>query len=121
MFVNFINKSLDLRQPQIMGVLNATPDSFYDGGQFYVDGKLNISAALAHVNAMVAAGASFIDIGGESTRPGAEQVSCQQEMDRVLPLVEAVSSSVDVVVSVDTSSAEVMREAIGLGAGLIND
>jgi len=100
----------------VMGVLNVTPDSFSDGGQFN-----DPAAALAKARQMVADGAAFIDIGGESTRPGAASVSIQEELDRVCPVVEAIARDLDVVISVDTSSPQVMSETARLGAGLIND
>ena len=109
-------RKLDLSCPQIMGVLNVTPDSFSDGGKF-----TSMQAALAHAQAMVGAGAAIIDVGGESTRPGAKAVSEQEELDRVIPIVEMLSSELDVIVSVDTSTAKVMREAARAGAGMIND
>lgn len=118
--MQFGSRSLDLSSPKIMGVLNVTPDSFYDGGRYYAQSK-DISSALRRAEAMVAAGAHFIDIGGESTRPGAEPVSVQEEMDRVLPVVEALGKSIDSIISLDTSSPEVMREGSRLGAGVIND
>lgn len=99
-----------------MGILNATPDSFSDGGRF-----ARRDAALRHAEAMVAAGATIIDVGGESTRPGASVVSSQQELERVVPVVEAISQSLDVLVSVDTSDASVISETARVGAGLIND
>ena len=99
-----------------MGVLNVTPDSFSDGGQFN-----QLELALARAKEMVDQGANIIDVGGESTRPGALPVSVQEEMDRVCPVVELVSKSLDVVISVDTSRPEVMSETVSLGAGLIND
>lgn len=110
------DKSLSLERPQVMGVLNVTPDSFSDGGRF-----VERDAALRHALAMVAAGASLIDIGGESTRPGASEVSEAEELARVIPLVERLSDVSDVIISVDTSSPAVMREAAKAGAGLIND
>ena len=100
---------------QIMGILNVTPDSFSDGGRF-----VDIDTALDHARQMVADGATVIDVGGESTRPGAEVVSIATELDRVLPVIEAVSQ-LDVRVSVDTRHAEVAREAVAAGATLIND
>ncbi len=100
----------------VMGVLNVTPDSFSDGGRF-----IQRDAALRQAQRMLDDGAAIIDVGGESTRPGAAPVSCQQECDRVLPVVEALVRELGALVSVDTSTAEVMREAAGLGAGLIND
>jgi len=103
-----------------MGILNVTPDSFFDGGRYFHQGK-DVSKALGQAELMVNAGATFIDIGGESTRPGAAAVSVQEEMDRVLPVLEAISERFQCVISVDTSSAEVMRAAACAGAGLIND
>ena len=110
------NRVLDLSRPQVMGILNVTPDSFSDGGRF--DRR---DAALRHAAAMVAAGAGLIDVGGESTRPGALRVSPSEEMERVAPVVEMIAAELDVVVSVDTSCPAVMRETARLGAGLIND
>lgn len=109
-------RTLDLSAPVVMGILNVTPDSFSDGGRY-----TRRDAALRHAAAMVADGAAVIDIGGESTRPGAADVSVQEELDRVLPMVEAVLSELDVIVSLDTSTPEVMRAGAALGAGLIND
>ncbi len=113
--------SLDLSRPQVMGILNATPDSFSDGGSYYREGCLALDVALSRAEQMVAQGASIIDVGGESTRPGAAVVSAQEELDRVAPLVEALVSRLGVLVSVDTSTPEVMRESARLGAGMIND
>ena len=110
------NRVLDLAHPQVMGILNVTPDSFSDGGRFRQRDE-----ALRHAAAMVAAGASLIDVGGESTRPGALQVSADEELQRVAPVVEAVAAELDVIISVDTSCPQVMRESARLGAGLIND
>lgn len=110
------DRSLDLSQPLVMGVLNVTPDSFSDGGQFNQPDN-----ALRHAIDMVEAGAAIIDIGGESTRPGAASVSVQEELDRVIPLVEAVRAECDAEISVDTSTPEVMTEAARAGAGIIND
>lgn len=112
---------LDLSRPVVMGIVNATPDSFSDGGQLLNEGRLNLQAALARARKMVADGAQILDIGGESTRPGADIVSVSEELDRVVPLVEAIARELDVVISVDTSSPEVMRESARAGAGLIND
>jgi len=103
-------------RPRIMGVLNVTPDSFSDGGQW-----LGKSEAIEHAIAMQEAGADIIDVGGESTRPGAQAVPLQQELDRVLPVIEAITAQLTVPVSVDTSKPEVMREAVAAGAGMIND
>lgn len=110
------NRVLDLTHPQVMGILNVTPDSFSDGGRFRQRDE-----ALRHAAAMVAAGASLIDVGGESTRPGALQVSADEELQRVAPVVEAIAAELDVIISVDTSCPQVMRESARLGAGLIND
>ena len=116
MQMNFAGKTLDLSRCHVMGILNVTPDSFSDGGRFN-----RPDAALQRARQMVADGASFIDVGGESTRPGAAPVSVQEELDRVWPVVEAIHRELDVVISVDTSSPEVIRETASLGAGLIND
>lgn len=110
------NRVLDLSRTHVMGILNVTPDSFSDGGRFS-----RRDEALRHAEAMVAAGATLIDVGGESTRPGARPVSVTEELERVAPMVEAIHRHLDVVVSVDTSTPAVMREAARLGAGLIND
>jgi len=99
-----------------MGILNATPDSFSDGGRFN-----QLDVALRHAEAMVAAGATLIDVGGESTRPGARVVSPLEELERVAPVVEALNRELDVIISVDTSTPAVIRESARLGAGLIND
>ncbi len=118
--MQFASRNIDLHTPRIMGVLNVTPDSFFDGGKYFRSGD-DISNAIQHAQNMVDAGASFVDVGGESTRPGAAEVSLQEEMDRVLPVVEALSKEVDTVISVDTSRPELMKAAATLGAGLIND
>jgi dihydropteroate synthase len=110
------NRVLDLTHTHVMGILNITPDSFSDGGRF-----AQRDAALRHAAAMVAAGATLIDVGGESTRPGAHSVSPLEELERVGPIVEAIHLELDVVISVDTSTPAVIREAARLGAGLIND
>ncbi|MGM0785597.1 dihydropteroate synthase [Halomonas sp. JSM 104105] len=107
---------LDLSFPRVMGVLNATPDSFSDGGRHNARDD-----ALRHAERLLAEGAAIIDVGGESTRPGATPVPVQQELDRVLPVVEALVSELDALVSVDTSSPEVMRAAAQSGAGMLND
>ena len=107
---------LDLTHAHIMGILNVTPDSFSDGGRY-----TSLELALSRAHEMVAAGASIVDIGGESTRPGAATVSAQQELDRVAPLVERIAAECDVIISVDTSTPAVIRESARLGAGLIND
>jgi dihydropteroate synthase len=99
-----------------MGILNLTPDSFSDGGRF-----LDRDAALRHAERMVEEGAAIIDIGGESTRPGAQPVTVEQEQERVVPVIEALAAEIAVPISVDTLKPEVMREAVAAGAGLIND
>lgn len=99
-----------------MGVLNVTPDSFSDGGRF-----VDVAAAVSAAERMRAAGADIIDVGGESTRPGAAPVGAQEEIDRVLPLIERLAAESAVPISIDTSKPEVMRAAVGAGAGLIND
>lgn len=119
--VIFGDHSLDLSRPRIMGVLNTTPDSFSDGGNYYRSGRLSLPLALQRARQMLDEGADMIDIGGESTRPGATPVSEQEELDRVVPVVEAVAGELGALVSVDTSSPAVMRESAAAGAGLIND
>lgn len=99
-----------------MGILNVTPDSFSDGGHYQSPER-----ALAHAEEMYRDGADIIDVGGESTRPGADQVSLQEEIDRVMPVVEGIAARLDVAVSIDTSKPEVMRAAVAAGANLIND
>lgn len=108
--------NLSLGEPQVMGILNLTPDSFSDGGQF-----TDFDNALEQVECMLNDGATIIDIGGESTRPGAAIVTVEQELERVIPVLTAIKSRFDTIVSVDTSKAEVMTAAIDNGAGLIND
>ncbi|WP_122671574.1 dihydropteroate synthase [Pseudomonas viridiflava] len=110
------NRVLDLAHMHVMGILNATPDSFSDGGRYS-----QLDAALRHAQEMVAAGATLIDVGGESTRPGARPVSPAEEVDRVAPVVELIARELDVIISVDTSTPEVIVESARLGAGLIND
>jgi dihydropteroate synthase len=110
------DRVLDLSRPVVMGVLNVTADSFSDGGRYR-----DADAARAHGRAMVAAGAGIIDVGGESTRPGADPVSLQEELDRVVPVIEALHRDVDAVISIDTMKPEVMRAAVAAGAGLVND
>lgn len=107
---------LDLSYPRVMGILNVTPDSFSDGGRFAARDD-----ALRHAEAMLAEGAAIIDVGGESTRPGADPVPEQAELDRVVPIVEALVHELDALVSVDTSSPAVMRAVTDAGAGMLND
>lgn len=118
--VAFGARQLDLSRPHVMGILNITPDSFSDGGELLVAGKPRLDAILRRAESMVLAGATFLDIGGESTRPGAALVSPQEELDRVLPVLEALRG-LDAVLSLDTSNAELVREGARAGAGLIND
>ena len=107
---------LSLPAPAVMGILNITPDSFSDGGCYQ-----DHSVALRQAASMVEAGAAIIDIGGESTRPGSDGVSGQEELDRVIPVIEAVRAATDTAISIDTSKAVVMREAVAAGASMIND
>ena len=107
---------LTLDRPRIMGIVNVTPDSFSDGGRFD-----SVEAAVAHALTLAMEGADILDIGGESTRPGADDVSLQQELDRVVPVIEALAARCEVPISVDTSKPEVMRAAVAAGAGMIND
>lgn len=109
-------RSLDLTRAGVMGVLNITPDSFSDGGQ-----TLALDAALHRADAMVAAGAAVIDVGGESTRPGAAPVGADEEIRRVVPVISAIVARFPVPVSVDTSKPQVMHAAVAAGAGIIND
>ena len=109
-------RKLDLSRTAVMGILNVTPDSFSDGGVF-----IDRRRALAHGIAMAEQGAAIIDVGGESTRPGARAVTAAEEIDRVVPVIEALTRAVAVPVSVDTSKPEVMRAAVAAGAGLVND
>lgn len=106
----------DLNHPQVMGILNVTPDSFSDGGRHN-----SLNDALLHAHALISAGATMIDVGGESTRPGAAEVSEEEELARVVPVVEALAQRFEVFISVDTSKAVVIRESARAGAHLIND
>ena len=109
-------QQLDLNRCNIMGILNVTPDSFSDGGQHN-----DLDAALFHAEKMIRQGAVLIDVGGESTRPGAAPVSLQEELDRVIPVVEVIHKNLDAIISVDTSTPEVITQSAAVGAGLIND
>ena len=109
-------RTLDLARPRIMGILNVTPDSFSDGGQYQ-----QLDTALYQAEQMLQQGAAILDIGGESTRPGSEPVPLQQELDRVLPVIEAIRTRFDCVLSIDTSKAAVMSAAVQAGADMIND
>ena len=114
-------RTLDLSRPRIMGVLNVTPDSFSDGGQLYRDGHVDTDALLTRAEQMLAEGADILDVGGESTRPGAAVVGEAEELDRVVTAVETVAQHCDTIISVDTSTPSVMRESARCGAGLLND
>lgn len=116
MEIHFQNHVIDLSFPQVMGIVNMTPDSFSDGGNYN-----NLDDAMRRVDRMIQAGATFIDIGGESTRPGATEVSVDEELNRVIPLVEKIARYFDVWISVDTSKPQVMTESAKAGAHLIND
>ena len=117
MEIRFKNQIMDLSFPQVMGIVNMTPDSFSDGGNYN-----NLDDAMRRVDSMIQSGATFIDVGGESTRPGAAaEVSVEEELDRVIPLVEKIARYFDVWISVDTSKPQVMTESAKAGAHLIND
>lgn len=109
-------RKIDLSQPIVIGILNVTPDSFSDGGQF-----ADIDAALTRAEEMIEEGAAVIDVGGESTRPGSDRVSEEVEIDRVVPVIEAITSRFDIPISIDTSKAKVAQAAIAAGAEIIND
>jgi dihydropteroate synthase len=110
------DRTLDLSAPVVMGVLNVTPDSFSDGGRFF-----SVEAAVEQGLRLAAEGAALIDVGGESTRPGSEGVSVDEELRRVIPVIERLRKATDAVISIDTSKAEVIRAAAAAGAGLVND
>lgn len=110
------DRVLTFAQSRVMGILNITPDSFSDGGRF-----LSADKALQQAANMSEQGADIIDVGGESTRPGAEELPVQQELDRILPVIQSITARLDVAVSVDTSKPEVMQAAVAVGAVLIND
>ena len=109
-------QNLEIPSPSVMGILNVTPDSFSDGGRF-----VDIDDACRQAESMARQGASIIDVGGESTRPGAAEVGEAEEIDRVMPVIEALRSTADLAISVDTSKAAVMRAAVAAGAAMIND
>ncbi|WP_455365803.1 dihydropteroate synthase [Kaarinaea lacus] len=111
------DKTLDLSSPCVMGILNVTPDSFSDGGHFF-----SVDSAVNQASSMISAGAAIIDIGGESTRPGAQAVSMDEERRRVLPVIKRIHEAFpDIIISIDTSKPEIMAEAISAGARLVND
>ncbi|MBU2977012.1 dihydropteroate synthase [Alteromonas sp. C1M14] len=114
--MHFKHTEVDLLTSHVMGILNVTPDSFSDGGRYN-----SVEKALDKAKQMVEAGATFIDIGGESTRPGAPAITEQEELDRVIPVVERLSNTLECVLSVDTSNPVVMTQAVSAGVGLIND
>lgn len=116
MKLDFPLQTIEFNEPCIMGILNLTPDSFSDGGQF-----LNKDKALSHVQQMIEDGAHIIDVGGESTRPGASEVSVDEECKRVIPLIKAIREISDVPISIDTSKIDVMQQAVDAGASMIND
>ena len=107
---------LKLDVPRVMGIVNATPDSFADGGE-----HATVEAAIAHGMKLAGEGADILDIGGESTRPGAEDVPLEEELRRVVPVIEALAQRVSIPISIDTSKPEVMRVAVAAGAGMVND
>jgi dihydropteroate synthase len=113
-------RSLDLERTRVMGVLNVTPDSFSDGGRFRSPAGVDLDAVRASAETMLAAGADIIDVGGESTRPGAVPVPLAEELDRVIPVVECLAG-LDTIVSVDTRKPEVARAALAAGCHMIND
>lgn len=119
--LQFGDSALDLSQPRVMGILNTTPDSFSDGGQHYRNGRLSLDLVLTRAQQMLNEGADIIDVGGESTRPGAAAVSEAEELERVVPVVEVLVRELGAIVSVDTSTPAVMREAAVAGAGMLND
>ncbi|MFC1602313.1 dihydropteroate synthase [Pseudomonadota bacterium] len=114
--VDCAGKLLDLSQPKVMGILNITPDSFSDGGDF-----LSFDLAMEQAQRMIEEGAAIIDVGGESTRPGAQSVTETEELDRVIPVIEGIAKDFSVPISIDTSKPNVMKAAVAAGAGLIND
>ena len=112
-----LNKHVfDLKRPLLMGILNITPDSFSDGGKY-----LTLNEALKRAHEMIEEGVDIIDIGGESTRPGSEPVSADEELKRIIPIIEALKKDSDIAISVDTYKAEVMKEVIDMDVAMIND
>ena len=112
----FGEKSIELSKPVVMGILNVTPDSFSDGGKFYAEKK-----ALEHAGKMIVQGADIIDVGGESTRPGANPVEPSEEISRIIPIIKKLSSDISIPISVDTRKAVVARAALDAGASIVND
>lgn len=113
---NFPESTVDLSYCHVMGILNVTPDSFSDGGRWE-----SIESTLRQVESFISLGATFVDVGGESTRPGAQEVNVDEELSRVIPIIEAIQSRFDTLISIDTYKAEVMLEAAAAGASMIND
>ncbi len=116
MYWHTSRREISLEHPLVMGILNVTPDSFSDGGEF-----LSIADALRHAEAMIADGADIIDVGGESTRPGSGQVTAENEIQRVVPVIDAITKRFDTAVSVDTTKSKVAIAAVDAGAEIIND
>lgn len=116
MLLQLPERTLELSQPRVMGIVNVTPDSFSDGGRYLLHEQ-----AIAHALQLVAEGAAIVDIGGESTRPGAAAVSVEEELARIIPVIEQLRRHSDVVISIDTSKPQVMQAAVAAGAELIND
>lgn len=121
MILQCAKHALNLSSPKIMGILNITPDSFSDGGRYFQSGRKSLDLVLKSAEQILEEGADILDVGGESTRPGAAVVSEQEELDRVIPVVEALVQEFDALVSIDTSTASVIRESASKGAGMIND
>lgn len=121
--INCRGRMLDISLgPKIMGILNTTPDSFYDGGSFQAENEsIDLDRAFDRALEMIRAGASIIDIGGESSRPGAEKISAQREIERTLPLIDLLHRKTDVLISIDTYKAEVAEKALQAGAHIVND
>lgn len=119
---DFAGKTLDLSLSHVMGILNITPDSFSDGGELMSgEGEVQLSSVLKRAETMVSSGAVILDVGGESTRPGALEVSSQEEIHRVMPVIEAIKQNFDVIISADTSNPELIALCREAGVGLIND
>ena len=123
--LNLGGRQLGLSTPVVMGIINVTPDSFYDGATLGSISKAgfapDLDLCMIRAESMVDAGAAILDIGGESTRPGADRISAQEQLQRVIPVIEAIKANLDTAVSIDTSSPEVIKEATAAGAELVND
>ena len=124
-FLNTGKRQIDLSVPVCMGIINATPDSFSDGSELAKNSEdkfvVDIDKALFRAESFMQQGAVIVDVGGESTRPGAIEISAEEELDRVIPIIQAINANLDLCISVDTSSAQVMTEAINAGAEIVND